>query len=42
MPAFTIYFNGCDRMPELLEQRANEIGIAVEQLVERFINKVAF
>lgn len=42
MPAFTIYFNGCDRMPELLEQRASEIGIAVEQLVERFINKVAF
>ena len=38
MPAFTIYFNGCDRMPELLEQRANELGITLEQLVKRFIN----
>lgn len=42
MPAFTIQLNERDTMPELLEQRANEIGIAVEQLVERFINKVAF
>lgn len=38
MPAFTIHFNERDTMPELLEQRANELGITVEQLVKRFIN----
>ena len=39
MPTFTIYFTERDTMPGLLEQRANELGITVEQLVKRFINE---
>lgn len=34
----SIRFNGRDTMPELLEQRAGELDITVEQLVKRFIN----
>ncbi len=34
----SIRFSGRDTMPELLEQRAGELDITVEQLVKRFIN----
>lgn len=39
MPTFTIHFNERDTMPGLLEQRASELDITVEQLVKRFINE---
>ncbi len=38
MPILNIRFNERDTMPDLLEQRAGELDITVEQLVKRFIS----
>ncbi|MFC6674319.1 hypothetical protein [Marinobacterium aestuariivivens] len=37
MPTIEIRFSERDTLPELLERRAKELDITVEQLVKRFI-----
>lgn len=39
MPILTIRFNERDTLPDLLEKRAGELDITVEQLVKRFISE---
>lgn len=37
MPTIEVRFNERDTLPELMERRAQELDITVEQLVKRFI-----
>jgi len=37
MPTITIHFDERDTLPDLMERRASELGITVEQLILRFI-----
>jgi hypothetical protein len=37
MPSYQIRFHERDTLPDLMERRASELGITVEQLILRFI-----
>lgn len=37
MPTLEIHYHARDTMPELLEAKAKELDISVEQLVKRFV-----
>lgn len=39
MPSLHIRFSERDTLPDLLERRASELDLTVEQLVKRFINE---